>query len=386
MIYLHIGLNKTGTSSMQQFAAMNRPLLAAAGIDYPEVGAARHAHHHLKNALQAVDAGAVPGAEIEAVAAHVAADPAGTFLFSSEGLSLLGEAAVAHLAAALRGHEVRILLYVRDFAACLMSMYNQQAKSGRTVLDFDDFVAVSRAQGRMDVAGKAALWMRHFGRENLRLRSVVPADLVGGDLIADMCAAIGLPDDFVTRTPPESRSVANASVRWEAAELVRAFTRRTIPLLAGWSAEERAAAGAIRRVMLTDATATTDPTVPPVAILRIRRMAEVCETALRAAPRLAPAAQYLTPEQHRALRENYREEIEALRERVPDQRLTLPGAADIVGPRPFLPSFEAIRAGERGRMLAALKADLPMRRLPPGIAAILDELAFMPYALTESAR
>ena len=374
MIFLHIGLNKTGSSSMQQFAAMNRALLAEAGILYPEVGTARHAHHLFKNELTAIDAGAAPGPVIAAIAELVASRPEATFLFSSEGLSQLEEPGIAALAAACRSHKVRVFFYVRDFTASLMSMYNQQAKTGRTILDFDRFVAHSRGRGRTDLGGRARLFAHHFGAENLRVRSTLPADLAGGDLIVDFCAAIGLPESFVDRTPPESRAVANASVRWEVAEFVRAFTAATVAAIPGWSDADRAEIGEARRLQFTDATVSADPAVPAATSLRVRRMADVCEAALRAAASLPRPPQYMTAEDHAMLDAEYREAVEALRAVVPDHQLTRPPVAAALPPRPFLPDFRAIRPAERNRMTAALRADLPSRRLPASVAALLDAL------------
>lgn len=46
-IYLHIGLNKTGSSSLQAFCDEPRPALRTSGSEYPEVGVHDSAHHGL---------------------------------------------------------------------------------------------------------------------------------------------------------------------------------------------------------------------------------------------------------------------------------------------------------------------------------------------------
>jgi hypothetical protein len=45
MIFLHIGLNKSGSSSIQAFCDGYRPVLLEQGVDYPAAGVRDGAHH-----------------------------------------------------------------------------------------------------------------------------------------------------------------------------------------------------------------------------------------------------------------------------------------------------------------------------------------------------
>ncbi len=50
-LYLHIGINKTGTSAIQQFLGARPRLLAEHGLLYPRTGRHEHAHYALSRAL-----------------------------------------------------------------------------------------------------------------------------------------------------------------------------------------------------------------------------------------------------------------------------------------------------------------------------------------------
>src|ERR1700744_5933867 len=49
---LHIGTNKTGTSTLQHYLGTNRDMLKSQGIWYPTIGKFRYAHHDLADAIK----------------------------------------------------------------------------------------------------------------------------------------------------------------------------------------------------------------------------------------------------------------------------------------------------------------------------------------------
>ena len=49
--YIHIGINKTGSTSIQRFLCDNRQQLKTEGYLYPQTGRSKHAHHELASAL-----------------------------------------------------------------------------------------------------------------------------------------------------------------------------------------------------------------------------------------------------------------------------------------------------------------------------------------------
>ena len=87
MIFLHIGLGKCGSSTIQRFASANRAALRDAGVTYPVLGFGDRdfEHHKLLGDVIEGDVTASGAAAAVEVLRHVmAADPDASFLLSSE--------------------------------------------------------------------------------------------------------------------------------------------------------------------------------------------------------------------------------------------------------------------------------------------------------------
>lgn len=56
-VVLHIGTEKTGTTSIQHFMSQNRQALLAKGIVYPNLGSRKDAHFDLVNSVHPLDNG-----------------------------------------------------------------------------------------------------------------------------------------------------------------------------------------------------------------------------------------------------------------------------------------------------------------------------------------
>jgi hypothetical protein len=85
MIVLHIGLRKSGSSSIQAFFAENADRLAAMSIDYPAVGRmGRHAHVNLANELLGRDRFRPDAGALADLLEHRRSASAGTLVISTE--------------------------------------------------------------------------------------------------------------------------------------------------------------------------------------------------------------------------------------------------------------------------------------------------------------
>ena len=128
-VYLHIGLQKTGTSSVQAHLMRPGGPLADAGIDYlPQAIAPAQAHHNA-----AWDIGghkryqpALPG--IDALVGAINASAATRMFVSSEDFSILPPSSVAALAEKLAGITVRPILCLRNPLDWAESLYAQACK------------------------------------------------------------------------------------------------------------------------------------------------------------------------------------------------------------------------------------------------------------------
>lgn len=357
MIYLHIGLHKVGSSTIQRFAAARASVLAAHGVHYPESGRGQSdAHHQLVAAMRDPDSGTA----VADVAALVASRPDDTFLFSSEGLSTLRPPLIRQLVAPLRRqHDVRVLLYIRNAVDTTVSAYNQTAKRGQRLASFDAFYE-TRANGR-EALDHVRHWGEMVGYDAMRVRSIEPTALAGGDLLTDLCRAVGLDDTAIADLDPASVRSTNTRVPWEAAEYAREFARRSAALLEPLDAASRDAllrgGGPPRRI-----ARSIGPDGTYVDTLRIGDLTDLCIEATLAAGGGKPA-QYLTPEQSAHLDARYREQLAEIATLVPDAKLDHV-APKSLPPRPFEPSYAEISPEVKAAIAAAVEQRLGLDQLP----------------------
>lgn len=135
-VILHVGLHKTGSSSLQVALSEAERLPFA----YPRSGREivwRGGHHD----LVALDE---PGPLIDALVAEIESDPRDVALVSCEDLSRPDhEWRLSALTAALGAHEVELVAVLRRHDHFFESYYAEEVKRGRTSLRAADFLAAN---------------------------------------------------------------------------------------------------------------------------------------------------------------------------------------------------------------------------------------------------
>jgi len=236
-LILHIGLSKTGTSSIQRVLGARREALRAMGVCYPlSPGWANHGLlpasmvpvTQLGHFNPSVWDGMAPAARLarfrQDFAAELAQMPAGTriLLISAEQISglLNTPALIGQLRDLLAPHvgRMRVLVYLRRQDAHFASGYTQALRvanigppmlpqGGPEVLRHYDYALL--LDNWAQVFGDAAVEPRIFERESL----------VRGDVVDDFLAAAGIPLD-VPADDPDRQS--NLSLSPGGIDLVRA--------------------------------------------------------------------------------------------------------------------------------------------------------------------
>lgn len=243
-VLLHIGSEKTGTTSIQHWAAANRAALAARGILYPaapgERPDPRPDPNHVGLALavserarrpdllgmlglpDAAAAGAFAARMERRLAEEIAASGCGTLLLSNEHLSsrLREEHEVAALRALLERAvgavgEWRVVLYHRRQDEMIQSLHAMAVLHGAT----QPFRLAARANdARLDPRPILGHYARVFGEEAVMVRAFDRARLVRGDAVADLLSLLGVDAaDAAFAQPPR----ANVSLGGAALELLR---------------------------------------------------------------------------------------------------------------------------------------------------------------------
>ena len=207
-IWLHIGTEKTGTTSIQSFLKNNRDALVQLGTVVP-VSAGRQNHLALTGYAQAdatIDDVRIAHAvrtpdEVPPYRARVEqelfaelADVKGQVVLTNEHLSsrLRTRPEIARLKVLLDRIAPRttVVVYLRNQVDFLASWYSTSVKAG-SILPMVRPLPLTVAE-MMDYAKLLADWSAVFGRDNVVARRFVTADFPDGDLIADFAGVIGL--------------------------------------------------------------------------------------------------------------------------------------------------------------------------------------------------
>lgn len=251
---VHIGMPKTGTTSIQTWLDINRAALAGRGIAYDRIAlesAPAQPPSQLEVGLCGLtEAGLLVNnpevrrtyglgsfedqaafcAEFEPRFARAVreAEAAGaeTFVVSSEHIEAWTEkeAEVAGLDRFLGTYfsDVTYLVYIRRQEDWLLSYYTQALRRGDGVT-LAEYVERWQACGFAD---RLDLWARVVGRDRLSVRLMERDALTGGDLVEDFARALGTRSAALRR--PWRRNAAMSAI---AAEFLRLMNRATPPLV-----------------------------------------------------------------------------------------------------------------------------------------------------------
>lgn len=180
---LHIGSNKTGTSSIQSMLQANRSVLNAAGWDYPDFHQEYFAHHKLAYSIGGRTALALPdGWEDEF--RQAVADTGMRYIFSSELFFRLVPPAAA--AVFFPPEQTRIVLYLRDHLSYMTSWYAQAIQERNLIASFTDYVQIFQ-QPYMQFLAE---WDAVYGRDRVTVRPFDRKELIGGDVRTDFLSQL----------------------------------------------------------------------------------------------------------------------------------------------------------------------------------------------------
>jgi hypothetical protein len=187
-VIIHIGVHKTGTTSLQKAFATERALLREHGIAYPLLpGQAQAGQHALAYAVRRRD---VPAVTAMLRAADVAREGLSTVLFSSEDLSNAPADGIAVLKDLLDQQfgrpDFTIYVGIRRWADRLISFWQHFTRHGSPVAmpTFVETQLAMEAEGhRLDIAPAINRWTDVFGQQSVIVSPVERATARGNDLV-----------------------------------------------------------------------------------------------------------------------------------------------------------------------------------------------------------
>jgi hypothetical protein len=239
-VFLHVGLPKTGTTSIQAALDQHADVLADAGV---LLAGGRHraqqlaAYDLLGQRIPGDDGDVVPGT-FGRLVAEINAYQGDRVVLSEEDLGLASRRQARRVVGALQGHRVFVVIGARDFGRTLVSAWQQSVMMGST-LGWQAFVDAVRDPDQAGVALGAGFWIRHdvlrvldtWGShvppERVRVVTVPPRGSPSGLLIDRFAAAAELPAGiWADGVKPRNQSLGAAEV-----EVIRRLNESLVGLL-----------------------------------------------------------------------------------------------------------------------------------------------------------
>lgn len=210
---VHIGLHKTGTTSIQNFLQKKRNHLKELGLffyhglhidqNHVELHAAtmrsdRTSTFRMKSGLVFDDV--YLKSTTERVNTFLSEIGNGTAVFSAEGLSLLRYVDEVEKLAAILSDDVRIIVYLRDPVDYLRSHSNQLSKAGLTNITKKDSHAYMGSDSWMiDYELRLRAFRTTFGHQNVHVIDYDEACSLDGNVIPSFLRVLNIENEFVEK-------------------------------------------------------------------------------------------------------------------------------------------------------------------------------------------
>ncbi len=236
MIAIHVGLRKTGSTSIQKFLSANETTLRTMGVDYSPIGqGTRNNHVNLFYEIRSHRNFTPKFGTLSSVADYWRASENRVLLLSSEDFEAFKYDEIARFKNILDGSRDNycIIMVIRDLVDMIPSEYSQKIRNGLSIFDFDDFFSTRMQGGGLPFFKTAKLWADSFGWQNLSIRLLDRRHLVNGDLADDFLTMTHLDPLAADLKHLKRPGVANASPGWRVLEAVRALYNGSHGLPAG---------------------------------------------------------------------------------------------------------------------------------------------------------
>lgn len=251
-IYIHIGVHKTGTSSIQAALYGNRRKLQRHDINYLGIDENHSTtlfplfcdapEKYWINRRAGIDTAAKAArknaATARALRRALDGNRCSRFVISGEALSVLSTAGVVRLQQTLSRYatRIRVIVYLREPYSYITSAFQQRLRQGET---YEGLIAKGPLP---NYRARLSSYIEVFGREALDIRVFDQDRFVDGNLIADFLCAIGAPPAIAKELPVRH---LNTALSLEAAWLLNEVNKR-YPVVLGERPDPARAAGLLR--------------------------------------------------------------------------------------------------------------------------------------------
>jgi len=209
-IIIHIGIGKTGTTSLQQFLNDNREPLKEAGFLYPLAGNVQNAHHDLCCLGPKID-----WQKFETHYTNLLSEINSTnsaTLISSEYFSYTNPELIKFLKHVLSDFTVRIIFYARPQLDLIESAYIQWHKVlNKQLYGEPIFTFFEKCIKAFDFNEVIKPWEIEFGQKSIQ-SSLYHKDIIGSDICQHFLNIIGITDPEIGRKFMFPKQGANPSL------------------------------------------------------------------------------------------------------------------------------------------------------------------------------
>lgn len=205
-IVLHIGRNKAGSTTIQDFCVTHAKRLEQQGVEYVTFGHLWDSNPDLKGFRR-----------FEELRAYARQTPDKRILLSNEFLFGWPDEYTEDAASALASCDVKIIAYIRVYDAWLISAYAEETRRGMNMRDIDHYL--EWMEPRIAAWRHLKVWGDCFGWDNIYLRDLNRASLHNGDLCSDFAQALNVD------LPAWTSGSSNISPHWIELELARRLTK-----------------------------------------------------------------------------------------------------------------------------------------------------------------
>ncbi|HEY7045218.1 MAG TPA: hypothetical protein VH419_16230 [Nocardioidaceae bacterium] len=256
VVYLHVGLHKTGTTYLQDYFSSNREGLVSQGVDFPsgdgEPVQVLAAYDLRGRRARGYTDKRVAG-HWAALTEHIRDSPAPVALVSQESLALATLKEARRAVASFPDLEVHVVVTARDLGRTLVSMWQEEIKAEGTWTwrEYADAVKdADRATSnpafgfwrREDLIRVCDTWAAAATLDHLHIVTVPPSGTDHSELVRRVASVVGFDPTALTEPPRRS----NEMIGVPGIEVLRQVNVRL-----GDRLNERARARAVRGELLS---------------------------------------------------------------------------------------------------------------------------------------
>lgn len=185
-IIIHLGMSKTGTTTIQKYLSKHYDSLLSAGCLYPKSGRKSGECHHAiakyykENKFEE---------ELNALLAEIESSKCSKVVISSELFERMGDEQWRQLKSTFFPHTVKAVIYLRAQHEAIVSMYNELVKKHVCSENFVEYLNSSPRMALLDYKELIEQIESHVGSENL---TVLSFNADNNDVLDNFCHAIGL--------------------------------------------------------------------------------------------------------------------------------------------------------------------------------------------------